>query len=132
MAERADSLTGIWHGIYSYPRDQAPVSFVATLIETGRAVSGTVHEPCVVGGAPNETLLATLDGSRRDGVVTFIKTYDGANPLYGTVGYEGRLSGDQSEIEGRWSIPGVWSGKFLMIRSPGKEAKAARKAFLRA
>jgi hypothetical protein len=132
MAERADSLTGIWHGIYSYPREQAAVSFVATLIETGRAVSGTVHEPCMVGGPPNETLFATLDGSRRDGMVTFTKTYDGTNPLYGTVAYEGRLSGDRTEIEGRWSIPGVWSGKFLMIRSPGKEAKAARKASLRA
>jgi hypothetical protein len=43
------SLTGIWHGIYSYPIARAPVSFVATLIETASAVSGTTHELCTIG-----------------------------------------------------------------------------------
>ena len=108
------------------------MSFVATLIETASSVSGTTHEPCAVGGRPNETLFATLVGSRQDGAVSFTKTYDGANPLYGTVAYDGRLSGDRTEIEGRWNIPGVWSGKFLMVRSAGKTAQVARKAALRA
>lgn len=132
MAERADSLTGVWHGIYSYPRDQASVNFVATLIESASAVSGTTHEPCAIGGRPDRTLFATVSGSRRGAVVWFTKTYDGGNPLYGEVAYEGRLSDDSTEIEGCWTIPGIWSGKFLMIRSAGKAAKVARRSFARA
>jgi hypothetical protein len=128
MSARAGSLTGVWHGLYSYPREGGSVSFVATLIENGTSVSGTTHEPCQGGGI----LFATLMGSRHCGVVSFTKTYEGANPLYGRVAYEGRLSGDHTEIEGRWTIPGAWSGKFLMIRPAGKEAEVARKAVLRA
>jgi len=132
MAECVDRLTGVWHGIYSYPRGHGSVSFVATLIETASSVSGTTHESGALGGRPGRTLFATLFGSRQASRVHFTKTYDGADPSYGTVAYEGRLSGDCTEIEGRWTIPGVWSGKFLMIRSAGKEATVARKAFLRA
>ena len=136
MTERtgagADNLTGIWHGTYSYPRDQGPVSFVATLIEHGNAVSGTTHEPCCFGGSPGETLYAALSGSRPGSAVSFVKTYEGANPLYRAVAYEGALSSDRTEIEGRWIIRGEWSGKFLMIRSIGKQAAAGRKVALRA
>ena len=126
------SLTGIWHGIYSYPIARAPVSFVAALIETTSAVSGTTHELCTIGGSPNETLYATLLGSRQDRAVSFVKTYDGANPRYSTVAYEGTLSPDGTEIEGRWIVPGNWSGKFLMIRSSGKTEAVARTVFERA
>jgi len=48
------------------------------------------------------------------------------------VAYEGTLSRDGTEIEGRWSIPPRSSGKFLMIRSTGKAATVARKAMQRA
>ena len=65
----AQSLTGVWHGIYSYPIARAPVSFVATLIESASAVTGTTHEPCAVGGSPNDVLYATLSGSRHDSAV---------------------------------------------------------------
>jgi len=128
----SQSLTGIWHGIYSYPLPRASVSFVATLIETARAVSGTTHEPCTIGGSSNEILYATLLGSRQDSAVAFVKTYDGANPRYGTVAYDGTLSPDGTEIEGRWTVPGNWSGKFLMIRPAGKAEVAARTVFERA
>jgi hypothetical protein len=128
----AASLTGIWHGIYSYPIPRAPVSFVATLIETASAVSGTTHEPCTIGGGPNEILYATLLGSRQHSAVAFVKTYDGANPSYGTVAYEGMLSPDGTEIEGRWTVTGNWSGKFLMIRPAGKTEAVARIVFERA
>jgi len=123
------NLTGVWHGIYSYPIARAPVSFVATLIETASAFSGTTHEPCTVGGSPNDKLYATLLGSRQDRAVTFVKTYDGANPYYGTVTYEGTLSPDGTEIEGRWIVPRNWAGKFLMIRSTGKAEAASRTVF---
>jgi hypothetical protein len=127
-----ENLTGVWHGTYSYPSGRGPVSFVATLIESGSSVSGTTHESCAVGGSPNETLYAVLSGSRNGSTVDFTKTYDGANPFYRAVNYEGTLSSDGTEIEGRWIIAGVWSGKFLMIRSAGKRAKVARKVAERA
>jgi hypothetical protein len=38
---------------------------------------------------------------------------------------------DGTEIEGRWILPGS-SGKFLMVRSAGKEEAVTRKAFERA
>jgi hypothetical protein len=128
----AHNLTGVWHGIYSYPIARAPVSFVATLIETGSTVSGTTHELCGLGGSPDETLYATLLGRRQNAAVTFVKTYDGANPHYGTVAYEGTLSADGTEIEGRWIVPGNWSGKFLMIRPAGRQEALKRRAFVRA
>jgi hypothetical protein len=127
------NLTGIWHGLYSYPYGgRAPVPFVATLIQAGSTVSGTTHETCETGGRSNETLYATLRGRRQDSAVVFLKTYDGGNPHYGRVSYEGRLSADGTEIEGRWIVPGNWSGKFLMIRSAGKEEAVSRKVFERA
>ena len=49
-----------------------------------------------------------------------------------SIDYNGTLNGDGTEIEGRWSIRSVWSGKFLMIRSAGKEEAVARKAVQRA
>jgi hypothetical protein len=128
----APSLTGIWHGLYSYPIPRAAVSFVATLIETASTISGTTHERCTMGARPNEILYATLLGRRQDIAVAFVKTYDGANPHYGTVAYEGTLSADGTEIEGRWAVPGSWAGKFLMIRSAGKAEAVVRKVFERA
>ena len=61
-----------------------------------------------------------------------MKTYDGANPHYGIVAYEGTLSRDGTEIEGRWIVPGNWSGKFLMVRSAGKAETVSRSVFERA
>src|SRR5580704_10756526 len=99
----ARNLTGVWHGLYTYP-DGLSVSFVATLIEAGSSLTGSVHEPCTVGGSPNETMFATLSGSRHDGAVDFVKTYAGTDPHYGTVNYEGTLNCDGTEVEGRWTV----------------------------
>jgi hypothetical protein len=104
---------------------------VATLIETASAISGTTHERCTIGASPNEILYATLLGRRQDRAVAFVKTYDGGNPHYGAVAYEGTLSADGTEIEGRWTVPGNWSGKFLMIRSAAKAEAVARTVFAR-
>jgi hypothetical protein len=125
------NLTGIWYGLYSYPYGRTPVSFVATLIEAGHTLSGTTHEP-YDGGDPNETLYATLEGRRHDTAIAFVKTYDGGKPRYGRVVYEGTLSADGTEIEGRWIVPGSWSGKFLMTRSAAREEIVGRRAFERA
>ena len=119
------SLTGVWQGIYSYPMAGLPMTqFTATLIEAGSLLSGSVHEPCTIGGSPGETLFFNLNGSRQGTSVDFIKTYQGSNPYYGTVIYSGTVNDDATEIEGRWTIPGDWSGRFLMTRS-GDQPRAA-------
>jgi hypothetical protein len=112
------SLTGVWEGIYSYPLSGLPtVPFTATLIEAGSSLSGSVHEPCTMGGSPNETLFFSVNGIRQGTAVSFVKTYHGTNPYYGTIVYAGTVNDDATEIEGRWTIPGDWSGRFLMTRS---------------
>jgi hypothetical protein len=40
----APSLTGVWDGRYSYPRGLSPVPFTAVILQTGPALSGTIHE----------------------------------------------------------------------------------------
>jgi hypothetical protein len=126
MQARAHDLTGVWNGLYSYP-DGRSVAFVATLIESGSTLTGSTHEPCVGGDCPSGTLFASLTGGRAGTSVNFRKTYEGAGPRYGTVNYAGTLNADATEIEGRWAIPGVWSGKFMMIR-PLREAAEAEEA----
>ena len=120
MDAQTQDLTGVWNGLYSYS-DGRSVTFVATLIESGRTLTGSTHEPCVGPDCPARTLFASLMGSRDGSGVSFRKTYEVASPRFGTVNYEGRLNGDATEIEGRWTIPGVSSGKFMMIR-PLREA----------
>jgi hypothetical protein len=124
-SQSSRSLTGVWQGIYSYPVGGLPtVAFTATLIEAGSSLSGSVHEPCMAGGSPSETLFFSLNGSRHGTAVDFVKTYHGTNPYYGTILYEGTVNDDAIEIEGRWTIPGDWSGRFLMTRS-GDPPRAA-------
>jgi hypothetical protein len=123
MQSQAQDLTGVWNGLYSYPDGRA-VTFVATLIESGSILTGSTHEPCVGGDCPAATLFASLMGGRHGSSVTFRKTYEAADPRFRTVNYAGTLNAEATEIEGRWMIPGVWSGKFMMIR-PLREALEA-------
>ncbi|HEY2529720.1 MAG TPA: hypothetical protein VGJ20_17550 [Xanthobacteraceae bacterium] len=125
-------LTGIWNGLYTY-QDGRSTTFVATLIDGGGSLSGTTHEPSATGDGPSAMLYANLVGSHRDHAVTFTKTYERPDRQHRSpILYEGTLSGDGSEIEGRWTITRVWSGKFMMIRATGSTAERARKAFQRA
>jgi hypothetical protein len=130
MSEHAGpkNLTGVWNGLYSYSSGLS-VSFVATLIDSGSALSGATHEPNVLGTSPGSTLYAILSGGRRDSAIAFLKTYDEAGPRshYYPVSYEGVLNGDATEIEGRWRIGDGTTGKFLMIRSEGKAVAVERK-----
>jgi hypothetical protein len=130
---RADArnLTGIWNGLYTYP-DGRSILFVATLIEAGSTLCGTTHEPSTLPSSAAAMLFANLTGSRRGSAVTFTKTYDAPDLMHRSpILYEGALNADATEIEGRWTIVSVWSGKFLMIRSAGEVVKAARKALER-
>jgi hypothetical protein len=116
-------LTGIWNGLYTYP-DGKSVAFVATLIESGSSLSGTTHERGLLGN----TAYATLAGSRQESAVSFVKKYEKHRFLYkNPVIYEGSLSSDGTEIEGRWAIGKILSGKFLMVRSPSQMAKVETK-----
>jgi hypothetical protein len=117
----ADSLTGIWQGRYTYPSGSS-VDFVATLIDSGGSFSGSTHEQCSF--RKGRTLSATLEGTRAGSAVSFRKTYQDGGLLYAaTVKYDGTLSSDTTEIEGRWTIWMGGSGKFLMVRPARKAAE---------
>jgi hypothetical protein len=125
-------LTGIWNGLYTY-QDGRSTAFVATLIDGGGTLSGTTHEPSATGDGLAAMLYANLVGSHRDHSVTFTKTYDRPDRQHRSpILYEGTLSADGSEIEGRWTITRVWSGKFMMIRAAGLATERVREAFQRA
>jgi len=128
----AVNLTGVWQGLYTYPRINKSVAFVATLIETPGTLTGSTREPCVFRDGAGGTLFATLLGGRAGRRVTFRKTYEAAGRNYDLVDYEGTLSADGIEIEGRWVIRRVWSGTFLMVRETGKAAARSRKVVERA
>jgi len=128
MGTREQNLTGVWNGLYTYSSGLS-VSFVATLIESGSGLFGSTHEPDVLGWGG--TLTANLTGSQHGSAIAFVKVYDDAGEWYQPVNYEGALNGDASEIEGRWRIADGSAGKFLMIRSPGKEVAVERKRTVR-
>jgi hypothetical protein len=131
MTTTTNNLTGIWQGLYHYPSADAPVSFTATLIESGAWLSGSIHETAQDEWGDWREVFATLLGKRGGQAVSFTKTYDGTNGWTHAVAYEGVLSDDATEIAGQWSIPKVWSGKFLMIRPEGRRATILREAFER-
>ena len=47
MSDGKQNLTGVWHGLYTYPGGTS-VAFVATLIEAGSHLNGSTHEPCIL------------------------------------------------------------------------------------
>ena len=125
MSENAaETLTGVWHGQYSYPVPwMPPAAFVATLIDSGGVLGGTTHET-TADGAKN----AVVDGTHQGSVVRFVKVYSPATEEFQDVIYAGSVNADHTEIEGEWTVPGVWSGKFLMIRNRGQAQAVTRKA----
>ena len=120
----------MWDGLFSYPRRFASVPFTATLIHAGSSITGAIHEHPVEGPTAGQVRLAIFEGVCSGCAISFLKTYDPPPPHGKPVKYEGTLNADATEIEGRWTIPGDWSGKFLMVRSSRglAAAKAARKA----
>lgn len=121
----ADDLSGDWRGIFNYPGAAGPpTEFTATLHDAGGLLTGGTVEPGLHGGA----LAARLDGRRTGSAVTFNKLYDEAQGDYDSVAYQGAVDGEGLEITGRWTIPGVWSGTFIMVRERGVEEEAAAEA----
>ncbi len=121
------TMTGLWHGLYSYPARLRPVFFVATLISHGSGFSGRTQEAAVGAEGAPLALGAAVAGRATGGTVEFTKTYEGA--WQHAVRYAGRLSADRTEIEGAWTIPGVWSGRFLMMRGEKAEEAELRRAW---
>ena len=126
----SDSLTGVWQGRYVYGNGQDR-AFLATLMEFGAFLSGTTHELNSDGHGAEEQF-AMVEGSRAGRSVRFVKTYDGSGGWSHSVSYEGTVSSDSTEIDGRWSIENAASGTFLMMRSGGKSVAATKRAYERA
>jgi hypothetical protein len=125
------NLSGVWHGLYTYQLAAPPTHFMATILMTGFALSGAIKEAAINETGAALDLSATLAGSLCGRAVSFAKTYEGMHGWMHTVLYDGDLNGDASEIEGVWTIPGEWSGRFLMIRAPGMTETIARQAYER-
>ncbi len=118
-----DNLTGVWDGTYVQP-GVGVVTFLATLIESGGALGGSVTEPCMTQGCPMSTHNASIAGHRSGSAVSFVKRYEPPGYGYDKVFYEGSVNADATEIDGRWRLPGIaLSGTFLMVRS-GKPAQS--------
>jgi hypothetical protein len=123
------NLTGLWHGVYSYEGLAEPISFVATLADSGGLLSGTVEEELQDFGVSTK-LRAHLDGRCDGSHVAFRKTYDGTGGWSHSIEYEGTLSGDALEVEGHWFLPETY-GTFLMVRRPPGQAAERRRAMER-
>lgn len=127
MSEGDHDLSGRWHGFYNMPNDAAPTPFEAELRDIGGLLSGTISEDGDTFDCLGQTLHAVLDGRRDGDSVSFTKRYDYLPRADYSIHYEGVLTPDGNEIEGRWMIPGIWSGTFLMVRHTGAAATAERK-----
>lgn len=127
MAAEELDLTGLWTGIFSYPRALPPNQFDAELRDQAGVLTGETFEYGKNGRSKGKPLPAMIEGSRHGFDVSFVKRYDEFRRAATPVFYSGRVSGDGLEISGTWDIPGQWSGTFLMIRARPKAAAIERK-----
>jgi hypothetical protein len=126
MTKRRASLSGAWSGAYRYPRDMQPeVVFNAQIEEVGGGFTGFLQEPNMHGYTPGNVVSSNIEGVRTGHAVEFTKFYDGSGGMAHAVRYEGRADANLTRIDGKWSIPGTWSGTFFMVRDDdGAEAEA--------
>ena len=123
----AKNLTGTWHGRYSYAGAPDGVAFTADIIEIAGQISGGTVETAESRSAGKTQFTAVLDGRRSLGHVAFTKTYDGSGGWHHSVDYDGVLSLDATEIEGRWRIRGEMTGRFMMIRPQGRAQSVTKR-----
>ena len=126
MSDALD-LTGEWRGIFNYPAGLPPTEFLAVLVDAGGALSGEIVETAVAGPCAGGEIRSRIDGRRDGAAVAFAKLYD-ADEAYDSVAYRGEVSPEGDEISGRWTIPGQWSGSFIMLRPRGLAAAEERRA----
>lgn len=111
------TLTGAWTGVYFYPLHPVsnpddlwpPVGFRADIVERGGRISGATTEPRDGGD-----LKAVIEGERHGSHVAFLKTPEGGRT---PIAYEGSLTPNGNQIDGRWTIHSQWSGSFRMQRA---------------
>ena len=110
-------VTGSWEGIFNYPRSMPANGFRCDLREHGGRITGETQERSDGDADQGDTILALLDGTRDGHAVHLSKCYDEPSRAHYVVTYDGTLAADGNEITGRWDIPGVWSGTFIMVRA---------------
>lgn len=110
-------ITGIWHGVSSYPGVDAEDEFSAELSVTEGRIAGMITEVSNLVPKAPLPLRAVVEGTIRGEVIAFDKTYDGGGGQSHSVSYWGRLSDDGAVITGSWQLPGL-EGSFVMRRAP--------------
>ena len=103
--------------MFDYSGYMAPVTFVADLHEADGQLSGLTEEvDDMFDGKGPVFLAAVLVGSRREGQVEFVKTYDEFDPIC-VVDYHGTVDEDSTEINGDWvRRDDGMTGSFVMRR----------------
>ena len=127
MEQQGTNLGGAWNGVYFYAGYPDPVTFVALLIDVGSLFSGSIHEYEGIVSERRILLYAAVEGRREASSVSFLKTYDGTGGWKHSVGYDGTLNADATEIEGQWYVGGN-TGRFIMTRAGAMEEAELRKA----
>ena len=125
MSETGFDLTGDWRGIYNYPAHYPPNTFEATIRDVGGLITGEIRQPGEFFEAAGIVQHAVIEGSRDGAQLSFVKMYDDLSRP--TPHYQGVVRPGGDEIEGEWTIPGDWSGTFLMIRGAKAEEAAERR-----
>lgn len=119
-------LTGRWSGIYNYPALFPPNMFEADIRDQDGVIAGIITQQREFFEGPGPSRQAVIEGRRDGGTLSFVKYYD--DPDRPTPHYRGTIQPGGDEIEGEWTIPGDWSGTFLMIRASGSKASVERRA----
>lgn len=116
------NVSGLWIGSYSYPHTDVPNRFSAVLKDVAGTLAGETSEHSTLPPFDGTEFPALIDGIREGQSVSFRKYYDDPRMAEDVVYYTGSITADGNEIVGRWQIPSVWSGDFIMIRSTPVEA----------
>jgi hypothetical protein len=110
------SLTGHWHGRYTYLDGGEGEAFEAHLVELSDVLTGTTSEKSNLHDGFEGVRRATLSGSRNGSIVSFVKHYLQGQGHDEPIKYDGEVNDDATEIEGIWRIDRAAFGRFLMIR----------------
>jgi hypothetical protein len=123
------SLTGRWHGRYTYLDGGEGESFVADLVEALDAVTGSTTETANFHDGYTGVRLGSISGSRNGALVSFVKFYKFGHGHDLPIKYQGEVNDDATEIEGTWLIDRQGFGRFLLIRSIALPEPAAQLAY---